>query len=357
VGGRETGVRTKILGQAASWGDLDPDVEVGLFVRCEAGTEHAWRGEPLVVAVRSSRLGIVGRFVARERLSVQLARWRPDVVYHRQSTVSPSVLALAAALPMVIEINSDDLEELRMRSPLRYWYARVTRDRLLRRARRIVVVTNELARHPSILRLGRPVSVVPNSVDLGDYPELPPPESRGPRLVFIGSPGLAWAGVDKIARLAAHFPAWRFDVVGPGRAELPGVPANVVLHGPMEPEEYLSVVAQSDVAIGPIAHHRVGLSEASSLKVAEYLAYGLPVILGTAQTAFPDGAPFLLQLPNTEENVDAATDEIRAFVERWHARRVPREAISAIDSSVVERERLVAILGAIGERATRVPLA
>lgn len=347
VGGRETGVRRLILDQAAAWSELDPRVEVGLFVRCEAGTEEAWRGEPHVVAVRSSRLGIVGRFVARELLSAQLTRWRPDVIYLRHSTVSPSIIALAAAFPTVIGGDLDDLDELRIRSPLRYLYARISRDRLLRRARRIIVVTNEIARHPAIVGLHRPVSVLPNSIDLAAYPELEVARNPSPRLVFIGSPGLAWAGVDKIARLASHFPSWRFDVVGPVPEELPGAPANVVMHGLLALDEYLPIVAQADVAIGPLALHRKGLSEASALKVAEYLAYGLPVILGNAETAFPDGAPFLLQLPNTENNVDAATQEIRDFVERWRGRRVPRGEVSSIDSMLVERDRLSAILGAV----------
>jgi glycosyltransferase involved in cell wall biosynthesis len=347
VGGRETGVRRLILDQAAAWSELDAGVEVGLFVRCEAGTEDAWRGEPHVVAVRSSRLGIVGRFVARELLSIQLARWRPDVIYLRHSTVSPSLVFLAAAFPTVIGGDLDDLDELKMRSPLRYWYARISRDRLLRRARRIVVVTHELARHPAIIGLGRPVSVFPNSIDLAAYPSLAAPENRTPRLVFIGSPRLAWAGVDKIARLASHFPSWTFDLIGPGPDELAGAPGNVVVHGPLDRQEYLPIMAGADVAIGPLALHRKGLSEASALKVAEYLAYGIPVILGNAEAAFPEGAPFLLQLPNTEENVDGATDEIRAFVERWRGRRVARGEISAIDSRMVERDRLGAILGAM----------
>lgn len=351
VGGRETGVRRLILDQVASWSDLDPGVEVGLFVRCEGGTEDAWRGEPHVVAVRSSRLGIVGRFVARELLSFQLARWRPDVIYLRHSTVSPTVLALAAAFPTVIGGDLDDLEELRMRSPLRYWYARVARDRLLRRARRIVVVTNELARHSAIVRLGRPVSVFPNSIDLAGYPDLPAPENSSPRLVFIGSPRLAWAGVDKIARLASHFPTWQFDVVGPGPEELPDAPANVVIHGPLDRERYLPIMAQADVAIGPLALHRKGLSEASALKVAEYLAYGIPVILGSAETAFPDGAPFLLQLQNTEDNVDVATADIERFVGAWRGRRVPRTDISSLDTKVVERGRLDVMMEALGTEA------
>ena len=353
VGGRETGVRRLILDQAAAWSELDTNVEVGLFVRCEAGTEDAWRGEPGVVAVSSSRLGIVGRFVAREWLSLRVALWRPDVIYLRHTTVSPSILALAAAFPTVIGGDLDDLDELRIRSRLRYRYARFARHRLLRRARRIVVVTRELARQDSIARLGRPISVFPNSIDLTAYSELPAPDNPSPRLVFIGSPGLAWAGVDKIARLASHLPSWRFDIVGPAPGELVGAPENVIVHGLLDRADYLPLMAQADVAIGPLALHRKGLSETSALKVAEYLACGIPVILGSAETAFPDGAPFLLRLPNTEDNVDRAIALIERFVGDWRGRRVRRTDIAALDVRVVERGRLDAILEVLDGGPTR----
>lgn len=351
VGGRETGVRRLILDQAAAWARLAPDIEVGLFVRCEAGTEEAWRDEPHVVAVQSSRWGIAGRFVVRELLSIQLALWRPDVIYLRHSTVSPSMLALAAAFPTVLGGDLDDLDEMRTRAPLRYWYARFTRDRLLRLARSIVVVTNEIARQPALARLGRPVSVLPNSIDVDGYPELPVPENPMPHLVFLGSPWLDWAGVDKIERMASLFPAWHFDLVGPDPKELPRAPANVVMHGLLSRDAYLPIMAKADVAIGPLALHRKGLSEASALKVAEYVAYGIPVILGHVETAFPDGAPFLLRLPNTEDNVETAADEVRAFVERWHGQRVPREALSSIDTGVVEARRLELVLAEAGPTA------
>jgi glycosyltransferase involved in cell wall biosynthesis len=337
-----------ILDQAAAWARIKPELDVGLFVRCEAGTEDAWRREPHVVAVRSSRLGIVGRFVARELLSIQLARWRPDVIYLRHSTVSPSLFFLALAFPTVIGGDLDDLDELRIRSRWRYWYARLVRDRLLRLARRIMVVTGEIARQPSIARLERPVDVFPNSIDLSDYPELAAPSNASPRLVFLGSPHLAWAGVDKLARLADSFPDWQFDVIGPGADEFQDPPPNVAIHGYLRRADYLPIMAGADAAIGPLALHRKGLSEASALKVAEYLAYGIPVILANAEAAFPDGAPFLLQLPGTEDNVDISTDAVRAFVERWRGRRVPREDISAVDSQVVEAQRLDLILALVG---------
>lgn len=346
VGGRGSGVRRLILDQAAAWGRPELGVEVGLFVRCEAGTEQDWRNEPHVQAVTSSRLRMPGRFLARELLSLRVALWRPDVIYLRHTTVSPSLILLATLFPTVVGGDLDDLDEFRIRSPLRYWYARMSRDRLLRRARRIIAVTDEIARHPALVRLGRPTSVLPNSINLGSYPELPPAANREPRLVFIAAPRMAWSGVDKVARLAAKFPSWRVDVIGPGRDEVADPPPNLHLHGMLQHEHYLPFMARADVAIGPLALHRKGLSEASALKVAEYLAYGIPVILAHRETAFPGGAPFLLQLDNTEGNVDAAEHEIRRFVDTWRGRRIPRAAVSPIDASVVEAKRLELVLAA-----------
>lgn len=348
VGGTESGVRRLILDQAAAWRRLAPEAEIGLFVRCEAGTEDAWRSEPGVVAVRSSGLGIIGRFLVRELLSLQLALWRPDVLYLRHSTISPSVLMLAALVPTIVGGDLDDLDELRIRSRLRYWYARVTRHRLLRLARRIIVVTHEIARHASFAAAGRPVTVLPNSIDLAQYPELPAPSNERPRLVFIGAPHLAWAGVDKIVRLATYFPEWDFDVIGSDANELGDSPGNLVAHGPMTRERYLPIMRRADVAIGPLALHRKGLSEASALKVAEYLAYGIPVILGCDEAAFPGGAPFLLRLPNDEGSIDASVDDIRAFVEAILGTRVERSAIAALDTMTVEAARLELLRAEVG---------
>jgi hypothetical protein len=107
-------------------------------------------------------------------------------------------------------------------------------------------------------------------------------------------------------------------------------------------------VAAADVAIGPLALHRNRMDEASPLKVADYLAYGLPVIIAHQDTRFPDGAPFLLQLSNEEDNVDRALDDIAAFVDSWVGRRVDRREIRVIDAPLVERQRLDFILDVSG---------
>lgn len=344
VEGKRSGVRTKILSQASTWVALDPNVEVGIFVRCESGSEPDWQGEPNVIRVRASRAGILGRLVQRELLSFDLARWKPDLIYLRQSTVSPTVAVLAASVPTVVELNTLDLAELRMRSRARYYFARVTRSLVLRRARGLVAVSGEIARHPSVREFGHPTIVVPNAIDLTRYPSLPPTGNTTPRLAFLGAPRLPFHGLDKIERLARHFPAWTFDIIGPAKDELRLDNPNVLAHGLLDPVDYVPILARADIAIGSLALHRTAINEASPLKVAEYLAYGIPTIIGYTDTRFPTGAPFLLQIANSEDNVEASLEAINAFVLGWLGRRVDRQAVASIDTRSVERSRLRFVL-------------
>jgi hypothetical protein len=86
--------------------------------------------------------------------------------------------------------------------------------------------------------------------------------------------------------------------------------------------------------------HRIPLEEACPLKVREYLAFGLPVLIGYTDTDIPARAPYALQIPNTEDNVATRVKEIRTFVEGWRGRRVPREMVAHMDWSVKEEARL-----------------
>jgi len=82
------------------------------------------------------------------------------------------------------------------------------------------------------------------------------------------------------------------------------------------------------------------MEEASPLKVREYLAYGLPVIIGYKDTDFHEDVPFILRLPNSEDNIEANLSAIETFVHRWRNQRVPREAIAHLDIKVKESQRI-----------------
>jgi glycosyltransferase involved in cell wall biosynthesis len=326
---------------------LDPPTP--LLTRSEYSSDARLALNATGCVVRSSSAGVAGRLIQRELLSVELARWRPDVVYLRQSTVSPSLIALSRLYPTVVELNTLDLAELRHGGRARYLWAKGTRRFVLSGARALVAVSHEIARDRTVANIGRAIRVIPNGVDLRTYDELPAPSNRSPQLVFIGAPGLPWHGTDKIAQMGRHFPEWRFDLIGLTQDNMANPPPNLAFHGVLEPHEYRDVVAQADVAIGSLALHRNGMAEASPLKVAEYLAYGLPVIIGYTDTRFPQGADFLLRLPGREDGVASSFDAIEAFVTSWIGRRVPRHAVASIDAESIEQERL-AFLRSIAAR-------
>ena len=102
------------------------------------------------------------------------------------------------------------------------------------------------------------------------------------------------------------------------------------------------MLARADVAIGTLALHRKGMSEACALKTRQYLAYGLPVVLGHEDTDFSGADPwFLLRLPNTEANVRDHVEQIRAFVDGVKGRRVQRSEIEGrLSAEVKEAQRI-----------------
>jgi glycosyltransferase involved in cell wall biosynthesis len=339
-GGSESGILRKVASQAAAWSDLG--AKVGLFVATSPESATAWRALPETVEVRTPPIGPLARLRERESLVRDVERWRPDVVYLRHGLVHPGLIRLARRIPCVVEINGDDLSEFRLTSTRRYLLARATRGLLLRRAAGLVFVTHELAAIPSFAAFGRPGIVIGNGIDLSSVEATPPVRNERPRLVFIGHPDTPWHGLDHVAEIAAAFPEWQLDLIGPRDGELSaaGPRANLAAHGPLDPDDYRPFVEASDVAIGTLGLYRKHMDEASPLKVREYLAAGLPVITGYRDTDFPDGATFILRIPNEPDGVRASLESIGTFVEGWRGRRVPRDLVAHLDVAVKEGARL-----------------
>jgi len=253
----------------------------------------------------------------------------------------------------VLEVNTNDLEEYALQlDPIRFLYHRLTRGLLLKSVRGIVFVTGELQRLPAFDRWGKASIVIGNGVALDRFERAPAPARGRPRLVFAGEPGLPWHGVDKIVELARREPGWDFDIVGlqPGAVDydLCNVP-NLSFHGYLTGEEYQAVMARADVGIGTLALHRNRMNEACSLKVRDYLAIGLPVIIGHEDPDLDPDSWFVLRLSNTPDNVVTEAQRIREFVDRVKGRRVAREEVAHLDTTVKERHRLEFITRIAGD--------
>lgn len=338
--GEDSGVFKKIVSQVRAWKIQGMKVSVHIVARQPNlfGTWQRYLGDHLLTFHCYRR--VVTRLRAWKEAVDAIFAQEPDLVYHRYDLYMPPLGRLALKLPLVLEINTDDLKEYCLSLGLRCWYNRLTRRLLLNKVAGMVFVTHELSRLPHFARFGKPFIVIGNGIALQDYPQFPPPYNQTARLVFLGTGNQPWHGVDKVIQLAQHFPRWHFDLIGPTLSQIKQVLPNVFVYGRLTRNEYEPLLAQSDVALGTLALHRKSMQEASPLKVREYLAYGLPVIISYKDTDFPEDVPFILQLPNAEGNIEANLSAVKTFVYRWLGQRVSRDAIGHLDVSVKESQRI-----------------
>ncbi len=196
---------------------------------------------------------------------------------------------------------------------------------------------------PDFSKYHKPGAVVTNSVDLLATPYYPAPNNTPPHLVFIGTPGMAWHGVDKLVDLANAFPDLVIDIVGINKVEsIADLPGNLILHGFLEGAAYEAVLAKADAAIGTLSLHVKGMREAATLKIRDCAARGIPCILPYRDTDFTGmDSRLFLQIPNTIDNIKTHGQAIHDFVMQARGQRVIREMVNdQIDSRIKETQRL-----------------
>jgi len=331
--GPESGVWKKVQAQVSWWRTYGAEVEVFLITR----SSYSYTLPVPIPLKLFPYKSAWGRLKAWHEAVTSILKDSVDLVYFRYDLFYPSLWLLKGRVPLVVEVNTDDEREFCLDGGVRCYYNKVTRRFVFQMASGYVVVSRELA---SRIPISDPkaVCIIGNGVDLSQYTLLPPSTESIPHLVFMGSEGQPWHGVDKVLLLARSLEGWQFHIIG--LPPMPGALANVKFHGFLSKKEYEGILAHCDVALGTLALHRKGMNEASPLKVREYLAYGLPVILGHQDTDFPDGAPFILEIPNREDNVATHLREIELFVASWKGKRVPRASVQHLDVRLKEKTRL-----------------
>ncbi|EOS54330.1 glycosyltransferase [Paenibacillus barengoltzii] len=338
--GPESGVAKKVIGQMAEWARSGHEVAFFLFTHRQIRAwEEALHNVTLAAQVYDKG---TGRLSAFRQLLDRIRDWNPDVIYHRYDLYYPGLPKLLKQFPSILEMNTNDLAEMKqLGSKARYGYHLATRSRVLRAAQGFVFVSGEMAEERHYKKYVKDKVIIGNGYALDRVSTAPVVQRDEIRVIFIGSSGQSWQGVDHIAALARMRPSWTFDIVGfaPEDFKEPA-PENMLFHGRLDRRDYEPLMYQADVAIGTMALYRKGMNEASPLKVREYLAYGLPVIIGYQDTDFPESVPFLLQLPNASGNLEHHLAEIDAFVQSWRGKRVLREQIQHLDNRVKEIVRL-----------------
>lgn len=346
-----SGVLKKVEGQVRTWSAQGHEARAFMVTPRRDGplvTDPAIT-TPVFFPFSFRRRQFINKVAGTRVVGRHLREFGPDIIYYRQSLWYPGLVGtLTRAAPYVLELNSLLAEEFAMRSPLISKFYALTEPWLLEGASGFVAVSGEIAEHYA--HGAKPLAVVANGFPVTRCKPRRPPQNQRSQLIFVGTPGQAWHGLDKIALLASRFSEWDFHVVGPEASEIPGFGRpNMRAHGYLQQGRLAELYEQMDAGIGTLALHRKKMDEASPLKVREYVAYGLPVIAGYHDSDL-SGCDFYLNIGNTEDNVQQGETAIRAFVKRWQGQAIDRaEVLARVDTGVKETRRL-ALMAKVVER-------
>ncbi|MRR20911.1 glycosyltransferase, partial [bacterium] len=154
-------------------------------------------------------------------------------------------------------------------------------------------------------RFRRGVEFIPNSFDVdSDLTRdnmIRPPSDREPlRLVMSASFFSGWHGLDRIldALEQEEEEAWELHLAGRLPEDLQQRVArlkSVISHGHLGRDELRKLYLSCHVGLSSFSLERMGLTQATTLKVREYLSLGLPVVLGHVDPALPEDFPFALR--------------------------------------------------------------
>lgn len=271
-----------------------------------------------------------------------IQQYQPEVLYARYSVPFLGYPALLDSVPTVFEIHSADLVEYRSQNRKLWLPAVLNRWRVLAGATGHVYANDSASDHWSNRVFKLPKRVIPNGISLdGIHPAESPVGLDRLRLVMtIGAPTV-WQGADKFIDLAVQFPEHDFFLVTADNDEQSGDPANLKRVAQMPRSELLQFLASCHVGVGTLALYRSSREEVSSLKVREYLACGLALLMAHKDTdARINTLPQTLTIPNSPETVTEAKGEIAEFLESLRRGKVDRGSVEFISTSGKEAERL-----------------
>jgi len=334
------GVGKKIKSQTGIWREHGHEVSIFSLTPSEISfpTEFQFIFDARVNLIKRE----INRAAALKRMFASIEQYRPDIIYLRYGLYSYPLHRIFKISPVVLEVNSNDKTEYASRGTFFYWMNRLTRNLTFAPVSGYILPTRELI---DVLppKYKKPYAVIANGMDLNDAELLSPTKNTTPVITLVASPGMDWHGVDKLIRFAETSADITINIVGYSAQDVGmSIPPNVHLHGFLNRIQLREVYLNTDVACGTLALHRKNMEEACTLKVREYLAYGLPVILAYRDTDLSEVTlDTILQIPNHENNVTENRERIRRFAYDMIGRRVDVEKVYPyFDQRKKEQSRL-----------------
>lgn len=118
--------------------------------------------------------------------------------------------------------------------------------------------------------------------------------------------------------------------------------------GKKEGEELDSLYDKADIAVATLGGYKIGIHMFSSLKTREYMAKGLPMVIGAPVDVFYDkDTPYYLEFPNDDSTIDV--EKIVQFYDKIYGNKTRQEVVNEIREYAYEMVDMKKVLEPIVE--------
>lgn len=208
----------------------------------------------------------------------------------------------------------------------------------------IVGVTEEIAVYENKERnLNKPIFLYPNGIDVDAI--LLAEDNRVENeyhIIFMCSYFSEWHGLDILLKAIdndASNERYFVHLVGnlildqKQEIEKNKNKEKIIVHGVLNQQQYLDIASKCDVGLGSLALYRKNLDEASTLKVREMLAMGLPVFSGHKDVAFNEDFAFY------KYSRDFNLDQLLAFCKE--NKKLKRVEVRTSAKNMIEKSKIM----------------
>jgi glycosyltransferase involved in cell wall biosynthesis len=242
-------------------------------------------------------------------------RKKYDFILQRHMMFDPFVLFFGFFINNRVSIyHSKTVEELKLirkgwKGNVASFFERITGRVNAKICKAIVGVTPEIAQYIcETHHVEKRRIFYPNGIDLNEIKTLKDGRSDDINAAFVCGTFNPWHGLEEFVSLSSFSNPISKKII----IHLIGGLTNeqkrlvnqfcisnihFVYHGYLDKCDYLSILDRCDFGIGSLALHKENLNEATTLKVREYLAMGLPVVANHKDSALPEDFPYFYKVP------------------------------------------------------------
>ena len=266
-----------------------------------------------------------------------ISKISPDLIYLREMAAFPGLASLLHKNKVVVESNTVLMNEIKLRNKKLFQLAKLYQNKVNKKVDGFIGVTNEVTNQ--FIKYNKPSLTITNGIKIETFNIISPVNNRA-QIIMVCSPGCLWHGFDKYIKMAELLPEMDFHLIGPPKLDFNVSFKNLFLYGYLSKIELINIYSKMDIAVGTLALHRKNMQEASPLKVREYALFGLPMILAYNDTDFTGkDFDFILQIENSEKNVENNISHITKFINKWKGKRIKIEEVDPL-ISISNKEKM-----------------